>query len=50
MEKGNAIVIDEIDNSLHPLLALMLINLFHDKIINKNPEVYYGNITGNNRD
>lgn len=36
MEKGNAIVIDEIDNSLHPLLALMLINLFHDKKINKN--------------
>ena len=36
MEKGNTVVIDEIDNSLHPLLALMLINLFHDKEINKN--------------
>ena len=36
MEKGNTVVIDEIDNSLHPLLALMLIGLFHDKQVNKN--------------
>lgn len=36
MENGNTVVIDEIDNSLHPLLVLMLIGLFHDKEINKN--------------
>ena len=35
MEKGNTVVIDEIDDSLHPLLAVMLIELFHDRNINK---------------
>lgn len=36
MENGNTVIIDEIDDSLHPLLALMLIKLFHNKEINKN--------------
>lgn len=36
LEKGNTVVIDEIDDSLHPLLAVMLIELFHDKNINRN--------------
>lgn len=36
IEKGNTVIIDEIDNSLHPLLTIMLIELFHDKNINKN--------------
>lgn len=36
MEQGNTIVIDEIDNSLHPLLVVLLIDLFHNKKINRN--------------
>lgn len=35
METGKTIVIDEIDDSLHPLLAVLLIELFHDKNVNK---------------
>ena len=36
MEIGGTVVIDEIDDSLHPLLAVMLIELFHNQNINKN--------------
>lgn len=36
LEKGKTIFIDEIDNCLHPKLAIYLINLFNDLRINKN--------------
>lgn len=36
LEKGRTIVIDELDNSLHSNLAKYLIELFHDRNINKN--------------
>ncbi len=36
LEEGKTIVIDEIDRSLHPLLVNYIINLFHDKNVNKN--------------
>lgn len=36
LEKGKTIIIDEIDNCLHPTLAKYLINLFNDLNINKN--------------
>ena len=36
LEKGRTIVVDEFDNSLHPLLTHYLIKLFLDKKINKN--------------
>ena len=35
LEKGRTIVIDELDNSLHPNLSRYLIGLFNDKQINK---------------
>lgn len=36
LEKGKVFVIDELNNSLHPLLVLELIKVFHDPTINKN--------------
>ncbi len=36
IEFGKTVIIDEIDNSLHPMLAAMLIEIFQDKEINKN--------------
>ena len=36
LDKGRTIVIDELDNSLHSNLAKYLIELFHDRNINKN--------------
>ena len=36
LEKGRTIVIDELDNSLHPNLSRYLTGLFHDKSINRN--------------
>ncbi len=36
LNKGRTIVIDELDNSLHPSLSRYLINFFSDKNINKN--------------
>ena len=36
LEKGRTIVIDELDNSLHPNLSRYLIGLFNNKQINKN--------------
>ncbi|MBK5247443.1 MAG: ATP-binding protein [Peptostreptococcaceae bacterium] len=35
-ENGESIIIDEIDTTLHPLLVRYIIDLFHDKEINKN--------------
>lgn len=35
-EKGKTIVIDEIDNALHPILTKSLIEMFHNPNINKN--------------
>ena len=35
-EKGRTIVVDELDNSLHPSLARYLIGLFNDPEVNKN--------------
>lgn len=36
LEKGRTIVIDELDNSLHPNLVRYLVELFHDPDVNKN--------------
>ncbi len=36
LEKGRTIVVDELDNSLHPSLARYLIELFNDARVNKN--------------
>lgn len=36
LEEGNIMVIDEINDSMHPLLVRFLIGLFHNKKINKN--------------
>ena len=36
LEKGRTIVIDELDNSLHPSLAKYLIELFNDASVNRN--------------
>ena len=36
LEKGNIMVVDEINDSMHPLLVRFLIGLFHNKKINKN--------------
>lgn len=36
LEKGRTIVVDELDNSLHPSLARYLIGLFHDAEVNRN--------------
>lgn len=36
IELGKTVIIDEIDNSLHPMLAAMLVEMFQDKEINKN--------------
>jgi AAA15 family ATPase/GTPase len=36
LRKGDIIIIDEIDSSLHPHISELLIQLFHDPIINKN--------------
>jgi len=35
-EKGKIIIIDEIDNSLHPLLVEYIVKLFHNTDVNKN--------------
>jgi len=35
LEKGRTIVIDELDNSLHPNLSRYLVDLFNDKKVNK---------------
>lgn len=36
LEKGRTIVVDELDNSLHPSLSKYLIELFNDKKVNRN--------------
>jgi AAA15 family ATPase/GTPase len=36
LQKGDIIIIDEIDSSLHPHISELLIRLFHDPLINKN--------------
>ena len=36
LKKGKTVVIDEIDNGLHPLLVRSLVNLFHDHNTNPN--------------
>lgn len=36
LEKGKTMIIDEIDKSLHPLLVKYIIELFHNKNINRN--------------
>ncbi len=36
LEKGRTVVIDELDNSLHPSLVKYLIELFHDSDVNRN--------------
>ena len=36
LEKGRTIVVDELDNSLHPCLAKYLIELFNDASVNRN--------------
>lgn len=36
LEEGGILIIDELNNSMHPLLAKFLIQMFHDKEINKN--------------
>ncbi|MBQ9327032.1 MAG: ATP-binding protein [Solobacterium sp.] len=36
LEKGRTIIIDELDNSLHPNLSKYLIELFNDKEVNRN--------------
>lgn len=36
LEKGRTIVVDELDNSLHPSLVRYLIELFNDTSVNKN--------------
>ena len=36
LKRGDIIVIDEIDSSLHPHISELLINLFHDPQVNKN--------------
>ena len=36
LEKGRTIVVDELDNSLHPSLAKYLIELFNDADVNRN--------------
>lgn len=36
LEKGGVLVIDELDNSLHPLLSKFLVQLFHNETSNPN--------------
>ncbi len=36
LDDGDVIVIDEFDDSLHPLLARQLVQIFHDPIVNRN--------------
>ncbi|MBQ3640401.1 ATP-binding protein [bacterium] len=36
LEKGRTIVVDELDNSLHPSLTRYLVELFNDKTVNRN--------------
>jgi AAA15 family ATPase/GTPase len=36
LDHGKVLIIDELDNSLHPLLTRKILELFHDKNINKN--------------
>ncbi len=36
IKEGRILIIDELNNSLHPILAKFLIQIFHDKEINKN--------------
>ena len=36
LQKGGLLVIDELDSSLHPVLARELLNMFHNPKINKN--------------
>ena len=36
LKKGRTIIVDELDNSLHPALTKYLIELFNDKKVNKN--------------
>lgn len=35
LENGGVLIVDELDNSLHPLMVLFLINLIHNPKINK---------------
>lgn len=35
LEKGNMLIIDELDKSIHPLLVKYIVNLFNNKNINK---------------
>ncbi|MFQ5672490.1 MAG: ATP/GTP-binding protein [Nitrospinales bacterium] len=42
LAQGNVLVVDELDNSLHPLLVRYLINFFHDpKLNNKNSQLIF---------
>lgn len=36
LQKGQILIIDELDASLHPMLTLALLDMFHDPEINKN--------------
>lgn len=36
LNQGTVLVVDELDNSLHPLLVRRLVKLFHDPALNKN--------------
>lgn len=36
LDDGDVVVIDELDDSLHPLLARYLVRMFHDPLINEN--------------
>lgn len=36
LKQGNTLIIDELHNSLHPLMTKFIINLFHNDKINKN--------------
>lgn len=36
LEKGRTLVVDELDNSLHPLLVRRLVELFHNPTLNSN--------------
>ena len=35
LENGGVLVVDELDNSLHPLMVRFLVGLFHDKMANR---------------